>query len=39
MDADNSPNSLRQPENIYDGLGRQIILWKGDVVYVFKRGE
>ena len=31
----NSLNSLGQPEKIYDGLGRQIILWKGDVVYVF----
>ncbi len=32
----NNLNSLRQPEKIYDRLGRQIILWKGDVVYVFE---
>ncbi len=32
----NSLNSLGQPEKIYDRLGRQIIIWKGDVVYVFE---
>ena len=32
----NSLNSLGQTEKIYDRLVRQIILWKGDVVYVFE---
>ncbi len=32
----NSLNSFGQPEKIYDRLGPQIILWKGDVVYVFE---
>ncbi len=36
MDVGSSLNSLGQPEKIYDRLGRQIILWKGDVVYVFE---
>ena len=36
IDVDNSLNSLVQPEIIYNRLGRQIISWKGDVVYVFE---
>ncbi len=39
MDVDNSLNSLGQPEKIYNRLRRQIIPWKGDVVYIFERGE
>ncbi len=35
IDVGNSLNSLGQPEKIYDRPRRQIILWKGDVVYVF----
>ncbi len=31
-----SLNSLGQPENIYDRLRRQMVIWKGDVVYVFE---
>ena len=39
IDPGSSLSSLGHPEKIYDRPRRQIILWKGDVVYVFKCDE